>query len=229
MVCDDFEGGGFPQAPFQITTSSGDVTLDTTRAVSGTHSVKVSIDPTTPGDTYRHAMLSITGAPLIPLANDTTYGRFMIYTDRIPDQTVHWTFAHGDGPIGDGTSANYNLGGMGGLMANYYRDTNPAADCWQTKDVPFPTGRWVCVAFLYDGSNNEIRFWLDGAEVPELHVLGNQKTAQTCTDSSVDGKWYAPQFSNLGVGWESYQHDVDGGHVAWIDDVVFDTAPIACP
>jgi hypothetical protein len=229
IVCDDFEGPGEPAAPFQVTTSSGSVTLDQTRAYSGTHSVKFSIDPTTSSDTYRHAMLNVTGAPLIPLMNDSVYGRFMIWTPRIPDGSVHWTFAHGDGPAMSGTSANYNLGGMGGLMANYYRDTSPAADCWQTKDSMFPTNRWVCVAFFYDGVNNEIRFWMDGVEVPELHVYGNQKTAMTCTDSSVDGKWYAPQFQNIGIGWESYQHDVDGGHDAWIDDIVLDSAPIPCP
>jgi hypothetical protein len=229
IVCDDFEGPNAPAAPFQKTTSAGTVTLDQTRAYSGTHSVKVSINPTTPSDTYRHAMLSITGAPLIPLANDSVYGRFMIWTPRIPDGTVHWTFAHGDGPAMSGTTANYNLGGMGGLMANYYRNTNPAADCWQTKNQVFPSSRWVCVSFLYDGVNNEIRFWMDGVEVPELHVYGNQKTAMTCTNSSVDGKWYAPKFQNIGIGWESYQHDVDGGHDAWIDDVVLDSSPIPCP
>ncbi len=229
LVCDDFEGAGAPAAPFQKTTSAGSVTLDTTRAYSGTHSVKVSIDATTASDTYRHAMLSVTGAPLIPLANDTLYGRFMIFTDRIPDQTVHWTFAHGDGPVGGGLSSTYNLGGMGGLMANYYKNSNPATDCWQTKNQMFPTNRWVCVAFLYDGVNDEIRFWMDGVEVPELHVVGNQKTDQTCTVAGVDGKWYAPTFQNLGIGWESYQHDVAGAHDAWIDDVVLDTAPIPCP
>jgi len=31
------------------------------------------------------------------------------------------------------------------------------------------------------------------------------------------------------VGWESYQHDVAGAHNAWIDDVVLDDEPIACP
>jgi hypothetical protein len=230
FVCDDFEGTNEPKAPLQAQTSSGSVTVDQTRAYSGTHSVKFSIDPTTPSDTYRHAMLHVTGMALTSsLVNNSVYGRFMIWTPRIPDGTVHWTFAHGDGPAMSGTNATYNLGGMGGLMANYYRDTSPAADCWQTKDVPFPSSRWVCVAFFYDGVNNEIRFWMDGAEVPELHVYGNQKTAMTCTNSNVDGKWYAPQFQNIAIGWESYQHDVDGGHDAWIDDIVLDSSPIPCP
>ena len=93
----------------------------------------------------------------MPLLGNKVYGRFMIYTDRIPDKSVHWTIAHGDGPVGTtGTTGTYNYGGMGGLMANYYRDTKPdPTDCWQTKNENFPTGKWQCVGFLFDGPNNE--------------------------------------------------------------------------
>jgi hypothetical protein len=174
-------------------------------------------------------MLAVTGAPLIPLVNNTVYGRFMIYTDRIPDQSVHWTIAHGDGPL-NGHYATYNYGGMGGLMANYYQDTSPlVTDCWQTKDEMFPTNKWSCVAFELDGMNNEMRFWLDGAEIPELHVIGAQKSDMTCTEKGVDGRWMAPDFQNVSVGWESYQHDASGAHDAWIDDVILDESPIPCP
>ncbi len=38
-----------------------------------------------------------------------------------------------------------------------------------------------------------------------------------------------PTFNDVAVGWESYQNDVAGAHDAWIDDVVFDGKPIACP
>jgi hypothetical protein len=230
-VCDDFEKamGGKPDALWKVLTSKGTATIDTTKAFSGKQSLKVSIDPTTAQDTYRRAAIAIQGAPLIPLANDTVYGRFMITTDRIPDKTVHWTIAHGDGPVGN-LSATYNYGGMGGLMANYYKNSTPnATDCWQTKTQNFPTQKWTCVAFLFDGKNSEMRFWLDGQEVPELHVIGLMKNDTTCTISGVDGKWYAPTFSNIFIGWESYQHDAAGAHTAWIDDVILDDTSIPCP
>lgn len=235
LVCDDFENGatpgGKPGAPWKLRESDGTVTLDDSRAVSGKYSVKLSLSATTTTSTYRRAFLNLDGAPLLPLAANKVYGRFMIYTDRIPDKSVHWTFAHGDGPYGQtGTTATYNYGGMGNLMANYYRDTKPSpTDCWQTKDQSFPTGKWQCVGFLFDGSSNEMRFWLGASEVSEVHVLGNEKTDQTCTEKGVDGKWYAPTFKNISVGWESYQHDVAGAHEAWIDDVVLDDEPVACP
>lgn len=237
LVCDDFEKGTTgmkPGAPWVIHSSKGTALVDETHAFSGTHSVKVSITDTTQDDTYRQAAIAITGAPLLPAPNNTIYGRFMIYTDRIPDKSVHWTTAHGDGPQGamnSGLSATYNYGGMGDLMANYYRNTMPDPnDCWQTKDVMFPTNAWTCVAFEFNGANNEMRYWQDGVEVPELHVLGNQKTDMTCTVAGVDGRWLAPNaFTNISIGWESYQYDSVGAHDAWIDDVILDDAFIPCP
>lgn len=234
LVCDDFEkysAGGKPGTPFSIEANKGTVTIDTTRAYSGKNSVKVSIEATSASDTYRRAMMAVKGAPLIPLKDDSVYGRFMIWTDRIPDKSVHWTFAHGDGPSLSGTSATYNYGGMGGLMANYYRNTTPDPnDCWQTKSQDFPTKKWSCVAFQFDGKNSEMRFWLDGVEIPELHVVGMSKSDATCTVKGVDGKWYAPSpFQTISVGWESYQNDVAGAHDAWIDDVILDSNPIPCP
>ena len=197
IVCDDFEKaqtGQAPAKPWVVRATQGKATVlvDETRAFSGTHSVKVTIAATTASDTYRQAMVSINGAPLIPLANNMVYGRFLIYTDRIPDKSVHWTIAHGDGPRGT-LSATYNYGGMGGLMANYYRNTTPdPTDCWQTKDVMFPTNKWTCVAFQFDGMQNEMRYWQDGVEIPELHVVGNNKTDMTCTVKGVDGRWLGP-------------------------------------
>jgi hypothetical protein len=231
IVCDDFEkwtNGQAPGAPWVVQTAMGTAVIDETRAHSGKRSVKVSIAATTANDTYRQAMIAVTGAPLIPLAANTVFGRFMVYTDRIPDSTVHWTFATGTGPLGS-LYAVYNYGGMGDLMANYYRNTTPDPnDCWQTKNQTFPTSAWTCVGFEFDGTNNELRFWLNGTEVPELHVLGNMKTAQTCTKPGVDGRWLAPQFNDIGVGWESYQNDVAGAHDAWIDDVILDAKTIPC-
>ena len=232
IVCDDFEktaAGAKQGAPWVVEASSGTALVDETRAKSGKRSLKVSITATTASDTYRKAMIAVTGKPLIPLANDTVYGRFMIWTDRIPDKTVHWTFASGSGPVAT-LSAVYNYGGMGGLMANYYRNTTPDPnDCWQTKDQTFPTNAWTCVGFLLDGANAEMRFWLDGVEVPELHVVGMSKNDTTCTVKGVDGRWLPPTFDDVRVGWESYQNDVAGAHDAWIDDVILDDKPIPCP
>jgi hypothetical protein len=233
-ICEGFESmalGSEPAAPYTIHKNNGTVTVDTTHVYSGKQALKVSTSATTVDSPSRQAMLAITGAPLIPLANNSLYGRFMIYTDRIPDSTVHWTIAHGDGPYDAKTNATYNYGGMGGLMANYYRNTSPdATDCWQSNKQLFPTGKWTCVAFHFDGQNNKMQFSIDGQDISDVDVDGNAKTDATCTKQGVDGKWYAPApFKNITVGWESYQHDVAGAHDAWIDDLILDESVIACP
>jgi hypothetical protein len=232
-ICEDFEQialGTEPQAPFSIHKNKGTVTVDATHARSGKQALKVSVTATASDDTYRQAMLAITGAPLLPLANNSLYGRFMIYTECIPDKSVHWTIAHGDGPY-QTTTATYNYGGMGGLMANYYRNTTPdATDCWQSNQQMFPTGKWTCVGFHFDGQQNKLQFSLDGVDISDVDVDGNAKSDQTCTVKGVDGKWYAPApFKNISVGWESYQHDSVGAHDAWIDDLILDDSPITCP
>ena len=230
-VCEDFEGtavGQAPGAPWVVQSSKGTVKVDRTHVRSGLNALKVSIEATTSGDTYRKAMLAVKGAPLIPLKDNSVYGRFFLWVDRVPDSSVHYTFASASGQLGN-LYAVYNYGGMGGLMANYYKSSAPdPTDCWQTKNAPFPTGGWKCVAFRFDGKNNELAFSLEGTDVPELHVLGNNKTDQTCTVPGVDGRWLAPVFDSVGVGWESYQHDVAGAHDAWIDDVILDDTPISC-
>jgi hypothetical protein len=232
-ICEDFEQialGTEPSAPFSIHKNKGTVTVDATHAHSGKQALKVSVTATASDDTYRQAMLAITGAPLLPLANNSVYGRFLIYTERVPDKSVHWTIAHGDGPY-QTTTATYNYGGMGGLMANYYRNTSPdPTDCWQSNQQVFPTGKWTCVGFHFDGQQNKMQFSLDGVDISDVDVDGNTKSDQTCTVKGVDGKWYAPApFKNISVGWESYQHDSVGAHDAWIDDLILDDSPITCP
>lgn len=234
IVCDDFEKaatGGPPGSQWTLSTSKGTVVIDETRAHSGKRSAKVSIDATTSSDTYRQAMLTVAKAPLIPLPANTVYGRFMISTDRIPDSTVHWTIASASGQTTDNLYAVYNYGGMGGLMANYYKSTTPnPTDCWQSNSQAFPTGaKWTCVAFQLDGTNDEMRYWIDGVEITDLHVIGMSKTDATCTVKGVDGRWLAPTFDSVRVGWESYQDDKAGAHVAWIDDVILDDNPVSCP
>jgi Cip1-like, core domain len=237
-ICDDFENaivGQAPGAPWRLgALEKGHVVVDDTRAYSGQRSVRFMVDAmASSADISRHATIEVSGAPLFPLANDKVYGRFMMYTDRIPPYPNHWTTAQGSGPVPSAADTNgqYNYGGQGDLMANYYRPAGATKiDCWQTKNVGFPVGRWTCVAFLFDGGANEMRYWQDGVEVPELHVLGLDKRAVDCTDKTVDGRWLAPRFDKISLGWQSYGYDNTGkAHDVWIDDVVLDDEPIACP
>jgi hypothetical protein len=69
-----------------------------------------------------------------------------------------------------------------------------------------------------------MRFWLDGAELADLHVA---KKGEGCVNQPADYVWDAPAVSKMLFGWESYQ--TDETRTIWIDDVVIDTKPVACP
>jgi hypothetical protein len=133
----------------------------------------------------------------------------------------------GSGPLAghDGVTAYYRYGGMwmGQMMANY--ETNGAStDCWNNTMDALPTGRWACMEWRFDTAQNDMRFWLDGTEVTSMHV---HQTGQGCVAHDLGDQWLAPTFMRMSVGWESYQQD--DAREAWIDDVIFDDAPIGCP
>ena len=88
--------------------------------------------------------------------------------------------------------------------------------------------RWAPAAWIRasegDGPQNEMRFWLDGEELPDMYV---KDEGQGCGGHALDDRWLAPTFAPMFLGWESYQQDE--AREAWIDDVVLDDEPIGCP
>jgi hypothetical protein len=161
------------------------------------------------------------------VAGNVVYGRMMIYMDQTANDGVHWTMIQGSGPLEghDGVTAHYRYGGMwaGKMMANY-ETSGAATDCWNNSEDVMPTGRWTCMEWRFDGPGNEMRFWLDGQELPGLYV---KDEGQGCIGHELGDQWLAPTFDRMFLGWESYQPD--DAREAWIDDVVIDDAPIGCP
>ena len=116
------------------------------------------------------------------------------------------------------------------LMANYetpdsYGGTGPSSDCWKhASKVVVPVGNWSCAEWQFDGPNNTMRFWLDGAAVDSLTVTG---TGEGCGNQPAGYVWTAPTFDRLDLGWESYQQDT--ARTIWIDDVVVSKTKVGCP
>jgi hypothetical protein len=87
-----------------------------------------------------------------------------------------------------------------------------------------PTATWACVEWQFDGPNNTMRFWLDGAAVDALIVQG---VGQGCVNQPASFEWKAPNFDNIVFGWESYQGD--DARTLYIDDIVLATTRVGCP
>jgi len=114
------------------------------------------------------------------------------------------------------------------MMANYetpdsYSGTGPKSDCWKhSTKIVVPEGRWACAEWQFDGTSNTMRFWLDGAAVDSLTVMGSGEGCGTATPV-----WTAPNFERMDLGWESYQQDT--ARTIWIDDVALSKTRIGCP
>jgi hypothetical protein len=244
LFCDSFEdspAGVAPAGAWRTNLTNGTVVVDTTRAFRGTQSVKastVATDPTTLMPTYKSAFIGLSGAPVVPVPGQAFYGRMMFYLESSPTTSVHWTFVDATGLVpGQNYHATYRYGGQlpvaGGnqLMANYdttdYYATpsvGPRTDCYEHADGKVvPVGKWTCAEWYFNGPNNEMKFWLDGAELPDLTIEG---TGEGCVDPSAS-TWIAPTFSQLDVGWQSYQ--ADDARSIWIDDVVIGSSKVGCP
>ncbi|WP_433931708.1 hypothetical protein AB3662_45395 [Sorangium cellulosum] len=249
LICDDFEayeGQGEPGGKWKVYTAKDGsaVTVDTSKAFSGTKSVKVTTPESSGDDNYKSAMIQFADPAALPVEGNVVHGRMMFFLESAPATDVHWTIIDGSGTVpgkdfeGMPYTAVYRYGGQhpiesgSQLMANYDTPgqwttppTGPATDCWHhAEGKVVPVGKWTCVEFSFDGPKNEMRFWMDGTEIAELKMSG---TGQGCANNIENYEWTAPNFSSIGFGWESYQSDEP--RTMWIDDVVVGTAPIGCP
>ena len=238
LFCDDFESYASPGNPggrWQTSTAyggntNGTVSVDTAHVYSGKNAVHFS----TPGNaTNEHAFIMLQGAPYFPVADDTFFGRMMVYVTKVPTSTVHWTMVEGQGTKVPGfpnlTEAVYRYGGQinGNLLMSNY-DTQPGrlSDCAQRSQVKVPMNRWSCVEWRFDGTKKELDFWLDGAIVPALSVRQKANSTGTCQNTSWSGIWEPPTFNRIGIGFQHYQQ---GGGELWIDDFAIDTKQVGCP
>jgi hypothetical protein len=207
LFCDDFESyavGDKPQGGSTFAENGGTMTVDATRSVSGTKSLKIV---TAEGDT---AGLSI-GAPIFPVAGNNVYGRMMVYFETLPPNGNAWTMVRMNG------DAEYYLyGGQDQQFVSIYYP----GDCPSGFGPPIPTGRWFCLQWQANGApdpaggtKDEARMWLDGVEMSSITVVKMNNCAT----------WTAPTWTNVALG-RSY-----GASTVYYDDWAVDSNPIPCP
>ncbi len=227
LLCENFEAyttGNAPAAPWKISTNLGTVRVDTTHALSGTKAVRFTTDGA--AGTYRRAFMSIEGAPVFPVAGNVFYGRMMVWLTAAPAGSMHWTNIQGEGPVPNMNFRAFSRYGgqlQKRLMANY-ETQGVASDCWKHSTTTMPEGRWTCMEWRFNGPNNEMNFWLDGASLSDITVVGR---GEGCISQGTTGTWYSPTYDTIRLGWEHYQQSI--AHDMWIDDVAIDTKRIGCP
>lgn len=237
IYCDDFDsysapgnpGGNWQTSIEYSGNQNGMVSVDTAHAFSGSNSVHFK----TPGNTsFEHAFITLKGAPYFPVADNSFYGRMMIYVSQLPGNTVHWTMIQGLGTMVPGqpnlNEAEYRYGGQingDELMANY--DTKPThSDCAQRSKTKMPRNKWTCIEWHFNGKDKTLELWMDGMQNDALTVKQMSNNTGVCQNQAWSGIWEPPTFSEIGIGFQHYQQ---GPGELWIDDFGIDTKQLGCP
>jgi hypothetical protein len=219
-----------------LNTPGASMDLDGTHTVSGSFALHMSIDT---GADAGGRLFAEGAEPLFAGLPTHIYGRMMMYID--PNGTsVHWTFfgASGDAEPGSpeaGRRATYLMSSLPQNGVNTYSfvyglsaaGTDPYHDCWFQSDGAMPTAEWTCVAFEMDSVARQLSMSSDGATTPTAVVNDH---GEGCVGDVVpdDSPWYGPAVDEIYVGAWSF-HPMDAPLEVWIDDLVVDTKPVACP
>ena len=210
--------------------TSGTLAIDTTRAYSGTRSLKAHIG----GGARGGGRLWASGGALFAPTQRHLYGRFMMWNSN-DSQSVHWTLFGASGVVpapspaaGHTTTYLFSAADDKKWMAVFY-DNQTQQDCWNHANEPIPvappTDHWTCVAFEADADAIHYRLSLDGRAITSFSV---NTTGQGCLNAGPTTPWYGPSFDRFYLGAMSF-HDMSGPLDVWFDDLVVDTAPVACP
>jgi len=212
-ICEDFEAtavGALPAGWAKEGTWA--IAVSATDKARGNHSLQIQVGVAN----NQRAFINKTAAQLGPLATKH-FGRIFFKLQMPPTRFVHWDFFHGAGPLG-GVSNDVRWGftGTGTFTYLYNVQHSPGGELGNNAPDKLVIDTWTCVEWSLDSTvagGGESRFWLNGTEVPALHRTGTQ--AQI------------PVFNQFGVGWELF-NSTDTPSVAYIDEVVFDSARIGC-
>ncbi len=208
---------------------SGTLAIDTTRAYSGTQSLKAHINGAAQGG----GRLWTQNAALFAQPRRHLYGRFMMWNSN-DSNSVHWTIfgASGVVPTGNPSSGHtttylFSAAEDKKFMAVFY-DNQTQQDCWHhaTELVPVapPGDHWTCVSFEADADAIRYRMSLDGRAITSFSV---DTTGDGCLNAPGTTPWYGPSFDRFYLGALSF-HAMSGPLDVWFDDLVVDTQPVEC-
>lgn len=134
---------------------------------------------------------------------------------------AHWTVAEASGA--DSPTLVRPLGGQYAPTdgANFWgvgSDLGPTGDwtSWKTSS-PAVAGRWQCVEFHLDATDNRVTVYLDGVEQSAL-------TVSTKEHGGTADDFVFPAFDRLKLGWQLYQADpTPSSYDIRMDDIALGT------
>jgi hypothetical protein len=212
LFCDDFESatvGALPGTPWSAAfNGDGTVTVDdSVPGHSGTKSVHVH------GNGFQ-TLLVYHDAAVLPQASGKFFFRaFARFNAALT--SGHNTFVIADTFAAPGAGNTTRVGEMNSMLMmtvggdahgylsnqNYYNDMKPG--------VQFAVQAYTCLEMLFDAPHTEIDVWVDGKEVPDLHVTNLAHE----------------NYDALRFGFEQYAGPVSD---IWYDDIAVGAQQVGC-
>jgi hypothetical protein len=216
LFCDDFEKlapgpvqNAGPWTTAYIGPDAPTITVDTSTAHSGTHSVKVHA----PVTDYQSFLIYHDPA-VLPRAQGNFYLRSYVRIGR-EMSAGHNSYLVFDRTATPGSGAAVRLGEQSQMLSltvggDAHGSLSNAKFSQDSVLGPhFTANTWACLEGYFNSTQPEIDFWLDGAEISDFHH----------TD------WPADNYDTLHFGFEKYAGpELD----IWFDDIALSATRIGC-
>jgi hypothetical protein len=210
LLCDGFEGSSVSTALWNdgVTQTNGSVTVDTTHVHRGQHALHVHTNVVA---TNGSAEATIGETHTFSPPGATFWARAFYY---FPSATSMATAT-----LLDATQASTPFNDVSLAIdhdaLSIYNAFNGGSYVASTTPL-LPLDSWVCIEWeVYTGSPNQLHAWINGQPVPALDLTQPTTAATPIGRFSVGLAIYPPNTSPIALD-------------AWVDDVIFDSAPIGC-
>ncbi len=221
LLCEDFESGEIDGAIWEIVESNGgSVAVVDDRPGLGIYSMRADLAldngsdariRTRPGVVFPVPGNHVFGRALVWISADALlghrHGYFVAVTmlnGSVAEYRLDGTF-YGDDPLWDSRYTHASVQQHGGL-----RKYGP--------DVV--TEQWQCIEWEWNGANNEMRYWFDGVDAPQMTVDGSENPPYRAP----------PEFTTFGAGWRGFQAEAGASaYSVWVDEIALASERIGCP
>jgi hypothetical protein len=226
LFCEDFEGlprGAATGKGWDVNADNGSVDVERDTAHGRDHRSGKVLHVHTEGN--GHAFVEVGG---LSAPGNSFYGRMRVRIDALPTAPdwAHFTLVEATG-TGDGSVVR-PIGGQyvpttGTDLWGVGSDGGPTGDWtnWQ-ETSPATAGRWSCMEWRLDASDNQVTVWIDGRPHPDL-------TVDTTNHGGNPVDFVLPRIDTVKIGWQLYQPGpTPSSYDLRLDDLALSTHRLGC-
>ncbi|NEC65980.1 hypothetical protein [Streptomyces sp. SID9727] len=230
LFCEDFEElplGAGTSLHWGVDTRNGALSVERERGRG--HGGKRGADQVlrvrTEGNGYAFLEVDEFSAP-----SNSFFGRMRVKVDEFPTAPdwAHFTLVEatgrGDGSVVRPVGGQYvPTVGNGVQLWGIGSDGGPTGDWTDWREsAPAEPGKWTCLEWEVDASDNRVAVWIDGAPQPDMTV-----TTTRHGGNPVD--FTLPAFDTVRIGWQLYQgNPTPDSYDLRLDDLTLSTERVGC-